>query len=151
MTLRWPWKVMANSSHPTKMEVTTHFIGQMNHPHGALPMYHADPNFTPEYDQGHSVIVWYDDLYNLAHPKSAEELAADATGSPPPPQRDLNRCAVCGWTLQPDRACGCVRGNCSQRPLPDRFYDPARAKEEYHGALDHDPRVGVAPSQREPT
>ena len=43
---------------------------------------------------------------------------------------DTNRCAVCGWPLQTSPLLGCVRGNCSQRPLPGWFYDPERALRE---------------------
>lgn len=55
---------------------------------------------------------------------------------------DEIRCAVCGWPLDPNGKF-CVRGNCSQRPLPSRFYDPARAKAEYSPWLDNDPRTAV--------
>jgi hypothetical protein len=41
------------------------------------------------------------------------------------------RCAICGWPLVEDVQKGCVRGNCSQRPWPARFYDPERADREY--------------------
>lgn len=52
-----------------------------------------------------------------------------------------HRCAVCGWPLAADVGLGCVPGNCSMRPLPPAFCDPARAKREYAPLLDHDPRV----------
>jgi hypothetical protein len=42
--------------------------------------------------------------------------------------RGTNRCAVCGWTLVADREHGCVRGDCSMRPRPERLFDPERAK-----------------------
>ena len=43
---------------------------------------------------------------------------------------DPARCAVCGWPLahQPDG--GCVRGNCSERPRPERLYAAERAAKE---------------------
>lgn len=44
---------------------------------------------------------------------------------------DDNRCAICGWLLVPHTAVGCVRGNCSMRPLPARHYDHERAVCEY--------------------
>lgn len=58
------------------------------------------------------------------------------------PQEDSAefRCAICGWPLDPNGKF-CVRGNCSQRPLPDRFYDPKRVKAEYSPYLDNDPRT----------
>lgn len=56
---------------------------------------------------------------------------------------DDTRCAVCGWTLAERPEQGCVRGNCSQRPLPDRFYAPTRARLEYAPYLDGDARAAV--------
>src|SRR5438477_7402839 len=47
------------------------------------------------------------------------------------PEDDESRGAVCGWPLAASADQGCTRGNCSQRPLPDRFYAPARARLEY--------------------
>jgi len=41
-----------------------------------------------------------------------------------------NRCAVCGWPLKERADDGCVRGNCSMRPRPERLYAPERAKRE---------------------
>jgi hypothetical protein len=43
---------------------------------------------------------------------------------------DDSRCAVCGWPLTTDIKDGCVRGNCSQRPRPERLYAPERAAKE---------------------
>jgi hypothetical protein len=48
---------------------------------------------------------------------------------------DQTLCAVCGWTLADNADKGCVRGNCSMRPLPERAYAPERANAEYGGAL----------------
>ena len=61
--------------------------------------------------------------------------------------RDINRCAVCGWQLDPYGEM-CRRGNCSHRPLPDRFYDPERVKAEYgHPApVERDPYRPTAPA-----
>jgi hypothetical protein len=54
---------------------------------------------------------------------------------------DEDRCAVCGWPLRME-SLGCARGNCSQRPLPARFYDPERAAREYRQDLTrHDARA----------
>ncbi len=44
---------------------------------------------------------------------------------------DTLRCAVCGWPLAATREKGCWRGDCSQRPLPETYYSPERAREEY--------------------
>ena len=44
---------------------------------------------------------------------------------------DTSRCAVCGWSIYASRAEGCVRGDCSWRPLPKRLYAPDRAVSEY--------------------
>ena len=44
---------------------------------------------------------------------------------------DPNRCAVCGWSLATSREEGCVRGNCSLRPRPERLYDSERAWREH--------------------
>lgn len=43
---------------------------------------------------------------------------------------DDSRCAVCAWPLQPFPQSGCTRGNCAQRPRPDRLYAPERAERE---------------------
>jgi hypothetical protein len=53
---------------------------------------------------------------------------------------EQGRCAVCGWPLG-DEPAQCHRGDCSMRPLPERFYDPTRARTEYRGHLDNDPRT----------
>lgn len=37
------------------------------------------------------------------------------------------RCAICGWPLADTRENGCVRGNCSMRPVPAVVVDPERA------------------------
>lgn len=60
-------------------------------------------------------------------------------------QADIeSRCAVCAWPLD-DEGHGCKRGNCSQRPPPERLYAPERAKKEQHDlAL----RNGMPPSGR---
>jgi hypothetical protein len=50
---------------------------------------------------------------------------------PPVPVLDDNRCAICGWKLAKDPFDGCIRGDCSLRPLPYPFYDAKRADEEY--------------------
>ena len=42
-----------------------------------------------------------------------------------------SRCAVCGWPLKEHPEAGCVRGNCSHRPLPLRAYAPERGRKEY--------------------
>lgn len=60
---------------------------------------------------------------------------AHGKGKRPPvtdtPQRmDDSRCAVCGWPLDPTGAM-CLRGSCSQRPLPKVAADPVRAVAEY--------------------
>jgi hypothetical protein len=43
---------------------------------------------------------------------------------------DDSRCAVCGWPLVMSLEDGCIRGNCSMRPRPERLYAPERAKKE---------------------
>jgi len=47
---------------------------------GTTPFYLQPGQCSPEYDQGHSVVVWYDDLYDLA--ERAKKVAGDV---PPPP------------------------------------------------------------------
>lgn len=64
-------------------------------------------------------------------------------------RRDANRCAVCGWHLADIPSKGCVRGNCSLRPFPDHFYDPARAKAEYSPYLDNHPAILALAVSRE--
>lgn len=39
-------------------------------------------------------------------------------------------CAVCGWQLAESADKGCVRGNCSMRPVPEFWTDPDRALAE---------------------
>lgn len=41
--------------------------------------------------------------------------------------KDDKRCAWCGWSLTGNVNSGCVRGNCSLRPLPSTLYDYERA------------------------
>lgn len=48
----------------------------------------------------------------------------------PPHVDEEFRCAVCGWPLAESVERGCVRGNCSHRPRPDRLYAPERAEKE---------------------
>jgi hypothetical protein len=43
---------------------------------------------------------------------------------------DESRCAVCAWPLALTIKVGCVRGACSLRPPPERYYAPERAKRE---------------------
>jgi hypothetical protein len=83
-------------------------------------------------------------------------LARLLDGLPSTAKDDESRCAVCGWPLARDRiagvdvpssathhgspkfgtrvpptpADGCIRGNCSMRPRPDRLYAPERAARE---------------------
>ena len=45
-------------------------------------------------------------------------------------EKDDARCAICGWPLATRLEDGCIRGNCSRRPPPDRFYDAERAYRE---------------------
>jgi len=59
--------------------------------------------------------------YLSAHP---------APKAPEKPVLDPNRCAVCGWPLAALMDKGCVRGNCSMRPRPERLYDSKRAQAE---------------------
>lgn len=47
--------------------------------------------------------------------------------------KEPGRCAACGWPYAADASTGCVRGNCSQRPYPDRLYDPGRHQREHDG------------------
>ena len=63
-----------------------------------------------------------------------------------PPAALIERCAICGWPLQalPER--GCVKGNCSQRPFPKRFYDFERACQEYKHEFGPEYRGPAQPS-----
>lgn len=60
---------------------------------------------------------------------------------------DRNRCAVCGWPLDPDGKM-CRVGSCSMRPLPERLYAPARAVAEYgtRAPLDWHRQAALTPS-----
>lgn len=60
---------------------------------------------------------------NPSHDAPAETPAAQ--------EQDKSRCAICGWPLMSTVENGCVRGNCSMRPLPKRYYDAERARKEY--------------------
>lgn len=46
------------------------------------------------------------------------------------PPDDESRCACCAGPLAESVSEGCVRGNCSQRPLPTKFYAPDRVLRE---------------------
>lgn len=60
---------------------------------------------------------------------------------------ESNRCAVCGWPLADSSDKGCLRGNCSQRPLPRIFFDLMRARREYgryfEGIADSATEIGL--------
>lgn len=60
----------------------------------------------------------------IEHPRAASPAPPD------PPWLADDRCAVCGWPLDPKEQM-CRRGNCSMRPMPERAADPARAIAEY--------------------
>lgn len=57
-------------------------------------------------------------------------------------QREETRCAVCGWPLAESAEKGCVRGNCSMRPIDwTNIYDVDRANREYGtNAFQHSPQ-----------
>jgi hypothetical protein len=57
-------------------------------------------------------------------------LCADARGTAWDALDDETRCAVCARPLDQGRE-GCVRGDCSVRPLPSRFYALPRVCLEY--------------------
>jgi hypothetical protein len=65
-------------------------------------------------------------LHRVAPPPTEAQRAAIPRNLP----LDLNRCAVCAWPLKDRREDGCVRGDCSMRPRPERMYDAARAEAE---------------------
>ncbi len=69
----------------------------------------------------------------ISDPQKAEfkAMAFAALPSEPAAKPEPARCAICGWPLALSADKGCVRGNCSMRPLPERAYDPARANAEY--------------------
>lgn len=46
---------------------------------------------------------------------------------------ESERCAVCAWPLTGELERGCVRGDCSLRPLPPFAFEPERANREYEG------------------
>lgn len=69
-----------------------------------------------------------------------DELAASQKAPAPDPRigadtpsedKDNNRCAICGWPLAESQDKGCMRGDCSLRPFPSRYYDAERARREY--------------------
>jgi hypothetical protein len=59
------------------------------------------------------------------------DAAPGSVSQAPDPLKDDSRCAVCAWPLAESAEKGCVRGNCSQRPLPFNVYDLERANREY--------------------
>lgn len=65
----------------------------------------------------------------LPDPIHRKSVRLAARQSDPPGLAD-DRCAVCGWPLDPKEQM-CRRGNCSMRPMPERAADPARAIAEY--------------------
>jgi hypothetical protein len=54
--------------------------------HQQTPFYVFEGTRAPEYDQGDCVVVWYDDLYDLANPRSA---VAGSAPAPPEVERAL--------------------------------------------------------------
>lgn len=52
------------------------------------------------------------------------------------PFDDDSRCAVCAWPLAESAKEGCVRGNCSERPRPERLYSPTRAALEWRAKFE---------------
>ena len=89
-----------------------------------------------------SAVTETDDRYNAAGADKHEGSIAERSVPPqnqPAPQHtswQYYRCAICGWPLADSTAkgCmakGCIRGNCSQRPFPDKFFDYERACKEY--------------------
>lgn len=85
--------------------------------HGECTQDHTKCHCT--YRSGHMVTHAY--MYPPTAPSS----------SPLETPSQIMRCAVCGWPLAESADKGCVRGNCSMRPIPDRIYDPVRANTEY--------------------
>ena len=61
-------------------------------------------------------------------------------------KEDAGRCAWCGWPLKDRPEDGCVRGNCSQRPLPDRLFDRARAERELSAKMGGDVKLPPEPA-----
>lgn len=70
-----------------------------------------------------------------ARTDSAVASPSSRTASQDAGSQGDRQCAVCGWPLAMSTLSGCVRGNCSMRPLPKRHYDPERAQAEYRGTL----------------
>lgn len=101
------------------------------HPHtrhggncGATPFYLGVHQDEPEYDQGDAVIVWYDDLYDLA--KRAE--AAEAEVARLTHELDELRQPICmtchgrGWVARTefhDHGNGQASGGVWNEPCPD--------------------------------
>jgi len=106
----------------------------------ALPKYIVMHGFVPE----HSDCVLISDVSVLltkpAQAETVKSLRCPACGEsfdrwmdaePAKPVDDISRCAICCWPLAESQEKGCMRGNCSMRPFPRRFYNADRAKKEY--------------------
>lgn len=65
----------------------------------------------------------------------ADDLLARMRQWLEPSVDDEARCAICAWPLAASTGLGCVRGNCSMRPFPARWYAPDRARREYGPSL----------------
>ena len=92
----------------------------------------AAPFLVKEFDTHHCASMkcpWCDLVWPLlAYPLPAAPPVTDT-----PQGMDDSRCAVCGWPLDPEGKL-CLRGSCSQRPLPMIAADAARAVAEYEAA-----------------
>lgn len=96
------------------------------------------------------ILPWTPDYAKACFLRRFEVVSSRArTTEPAPPETDPSRCAVCAWPLVDSAENGCVRGNCSQRPKPERLYDPARAAFEY-AELRAGTREPIAPDDDEP-
>ena len=92
-----------------------------------LTEFHDPESLETCFEWAHTVKLAVDKIRSLQPRAATAALVVD----------DLTRCALCGWPLAESVDKGCVRGNCSMRPLPNgALYSRERARAEYHGRLD---------------
>jgi hypothetical protein len=102
----------------------------------------ATPRLCPKcgdlhYDGIHCFLCGHDFVFEGAVITAESALNKSAALLDPQhaPVDDESRCAVCGWKLAESTPAGtltrgCVRGNCSLRPRPEKLYAPERAARE---------------------
>lgn len=66
-------------------------------------------------------------MTEMAAGRELDELVYSAIRDP----EDPTRCPICNWPLAGDVSQGCIKGNCSQRPIPNLNHPPRYSTEWY--------------------